>query len=415
MRARWPEVTLGDHVDMLTGFPFKSKDFTRDPQDVPLVKGSVVAPGHLVWKGCERLNHTLARDFDKYRLHEGDVILALDRPWIEAGLKFAWIKKTDPTALLVQRVARLRGGPTLDTTFLRYLIASRAFSDYVAPITTGVNVPHLSPSQVAAFRFALPPVKTQRKIASVLSVYDELIENNSRRIELLEEMAQRIYREWFVDYRYRGHDDESGLDGERQQLPASWRERHLRELGTITMGQSPPSSSYNTTGDGLPFHQGVGTFGEHFPVLTKYSRRGDRLAEPGDVLLSVRAPVGRINIADRKMILGRGLCSIRGNDAPTLFLLYALKHVFQEEDSMGGGSIFNAVTKKDVEEISILWPGRELVQAFAGRAGDTNALIANLTKANSVLRASRDLLLPQLISGKLETANLDISVAEAAA
>jgi type I restriction enzyme S subunit len=228
-------------------------------------------------------------------------------------------------------------------------------------------------------------------------------------------MTQRIYREWFVDYRYPGHDDESGLGEERQQLPASWRERHLRELSTITMGQSPPSNAYNTTGDGLPFHQGVGTFGEHFPVLTKYSRLGDRLAEPGDVLLSVRAPVGRINVADRKMILGRGLCGVRGNDAPTLFLRYALKHVFQEEDSMGGGSIFNAVTKKDVEEIPIPWPGRDLVQGFADRAGDTNAMIGNLTRANSVLRESRDLLLPRLMSGKLDAADLDISGVETAA
>jgi type I restriction enzyme S subunit len=181
------------------------------------------------------------------------------------------------------------------------------------------------------------------------------------------------------------------------------------------MGQSPPSSAYNTTGDGLPFHQGVGTFGEHFPVLTKYSQVGDRIAEPGDVLLSVRAPVGRINVADCKLILGRGLCGVRGDEAPTLFLLYALKHVFQEEDSMGGGSIFNAVTKKDVEGIPILWPGRELVQAFADRAGDTNALIANLTGANSVLRDSRELLLPRLISGELDVANLDISGVEVAA
>jgi type I restriction enzyme S subunit len=316
-----------------------------------------------------------------------------------------------------QRLGKIEVDPErLDLLFAYYMFVWDGVRAQLRASATGATVRHTAPERIGRVLIALPPLATQRKIAAVLSAFDELSENNTRRIKLLDETGQRIYREWFVEYRYPGHDGRSGPGaGGSPSDCASWRERDLRELGTITMGQSPPSSAYNTTGDGLPFHQGVGTFGEHFPVLSKYSRLGDRIAEPGDVLLSVRAPVGRINVADRKMILGRGLCGVRGVEAPTLFLLHALKQVFREEDSMGGGAIFNAVTRKDVECIPIPWPGRDLVDAFADRVGETTALIANLTRAKSVLRECRELLLPRLISGELDPTYLDISGVEAAA
>ena len=100
----------------------------------------------------------------------------------------------------------------------------------------------------------------RRSIAATLSAYDDLIENNSRRIKLLEEMAQRIYREWFIDFHYPGHGDIALVDSELGPMPEGWSVAALSALATITMGQSPPSSAYNRDGVGLPFHQGVGTY-----------------------------------------------------------------------------------------------------------------------------------------------------------
>ena len=414
----WPQRGLGDIVDQSDGLiqtgPFGSQlhrsDYTEG-EGVPLVMPKNMIGGRIDYSSAAKVNREKAAEMRRHACEPLDVLLARRG---DIG-RCALVRAGDVGVLCGTGSIRVSvHGSELAPEFLFYFFSSDRGREELEARAVGATMANLSAGAVRLVNVPTPPLDTQRKIAAVLSRYDDLIENNRRRINLLEEMVQRIYREWFVDCRYSGHDG-SGLGGGRPEVPTAWRERELRELGTITMGQSPPSSAYNTTGDGLPFHQGVGTFGEHFPVLTKYSRLGDRIAEAGDVLLSVRAPVGRINVADRKMILGRGLCGVRGGEAPTLFLLYALNDVFQEEDSMGGGSIFNAVTRKDVERIPILWPGRELADLFAERAGETNTLIASLIEASSALRKSRDLLLPRLISGEIDVQGLDISVDEVAA
>ena len=178
-----------------------------------------------------------ARSTQKFAPLSGDVILAMDRPWIEAGLKFAWVKDSDLPCLLVQRVARLRGTNGLLTEHLRYVIADRCFTDYIRPIVTGVAVPHISASQIKAFRFRMPSTETQQKIASDTSAYDDLIENNLRRIKILEEMAQAIYREWFVELRFPGHqkaewrkatEEENKVLG-RDRIPAAWKLQVIKD------------------------------------------------------------------------------------------------------------------------------------------------------------------------------------------
>lgn len=413
MRSEWPIVELGTHLRVKHGLAFKGEHFGDSGDFIVLTPGNFYDEGGFKRKDGAEKFYT-AQPPGEYVLKRNDLVVAMTEQ-VQGLLGSSALIPCDDLYLHNQRIGLVELDPDVDRRFIYHLFNTPLVRDQIQATATGSKVRHTAPSRIEALKVPLPPLKTQRKIGAILSQYDDLVENNRCRIEFLDEMALRIYREWFVECRYPGHDDGSGLESGGSNVRASWRERGLRELATITMGQSPPSSAYNTTGDGLPFHQGVGTFGEHFPVLTKYSRLGDRIAEPGDVLLSVRAPVGRINVADRKMILGRGLCGIRGDEAPTPFLLYALKHVFQEEDSMGGGSIFNAVTKKDVEGIPILWPGQGPVQAFADRAGETNALIANLTRVNSALRDSRDLLLPRLMSGELDVTDLDISGVEAAA
>lgn len=413
MKSEWPIVELGTHLRVKHGLAFKGEHFGDSGDFIILTPGNFYDEGGFKRKDGAEKFYTVQPPAE-YVLKRNDLVVAMTEQ-VQGLLGSSALIPCDGLYLHNQRIGLVELDPDVDRRFIYHLFNTPLVRDQIQATATGSKVRHTAPSRIEALKIPLPPLKTQRKIGAILSQYDDLVENNRSRIEFLDEMALRIYREWFVECRYPGHDDGSGLESGGPKVRASWRERGLRELGKITMGQSPPSSAYNTTGDGLPFHQGVGTFGEHFPVLTKYSRLGDRIAEPGDVLLSVRAPVGRINVADRKMILGRGLCGIRGDEAPTPFLLYALKHVFQEEDSMGGGSIFNAVTKKDVEGIPILWPGQGPVLAFADRAGETNALIANLTRVNSVLRDSRDLLLPRLISGELDVTDLDISGVEAAA
>jgi type I restriction enzyme S subunit len=124
----------------------------------------------------------------------------MDRPWIEAGLKYAWVSEHDVPCLLVQRVARLRAKNGLDQQFLRYVIGSRAFTDYVIGVQTGTAVPHISGKQIQAYEFMCPPLDEQRAIARILGTLDDKIELNRRMNATLEAIARALFRSWFVDF-----------------------------------------------------------------------------------------------------------------------------------------------------------------------------------------------------------------------
>nr|QNO45930.1 hypothetical protein DMJHIOCL_00009 [Methanosarcinales archaeon ANME-2c ERB4] len=215
-------------------------------------------------------------------------------------------------------------------------------------------------------------------------------------------MAQALYREWFVKFRFPGHENVEMVESELGLVPVGWGVKKLADACSILMGQSPKSEFYNDTGEGLPFHQGVTDFEDRFPTTRKYCTVLKRVAEAGDILFSVRAPVGRINIANRKIVIGRGLCAIRSLSGNQVFVFQQLKEQFKEEDTMGGGTIFKSVTKKDMNGIRFLVPSEAQITNFEEIVTPIFAELENLTLKNTNLRRTRDLLLPKLISGEVE-------------
>lgn len=264
----------------------------------------------------------------------------------------------------------------------------------------GGAVPTLNRNVLKSFKVDVPPLPIQKKIADILSAYDDLIENNLKRIKLLEELAQITYEEWFVRLRFPGH--ESTPINPETNLPEGWAKTKLGEMCTLTMGQSPKSEFYNFEGKGLPFHQGVKDYGERFPTNACWCTSGSRYAERGDILFSVRAPVGRLNIALEKMILGRGLAAIRHKDNAQGFLYYLLKKQFFEEDMMGGGAIFNSVTKNDMHRIEVVAPSPSILNDFNQIVEATDRQIEILHCQNVRLREARDILLPRLMTGMID-------------
>ena len=237
----------------------------------------------------------------------------------------------------------------------------------------------------------------QSTIASILSAYDDLIENNRRRIQLLEQAARLLYKEWFVHLRFPGHEHVKITNG----VPEGWQKKNLIYIAEITMGQSPKSIYYNEDENGLPFHQGVTDFGVRFPTHRMYCTVENRIANSGDILFSVRAPVGRINISPDKIIIGRGLAAIRSNCGQQNLLFYALKDHFFKEDMMGGGAIFAAITKKDLHEVNLLQPTDQLAAMFMDHVHSIDRQIANIQQATDSLQEARDLLLPRLMNGEV--------------
>ena len=282
-----------------------------------------------------------------------------------------------------------------DTRYVKYLFDAELKMRFRS-FTQGAAQDNLSQSKLLSIRFPVPELTVQWKIADMLAAYDDLIENNRRRIALLEEAARLLYREWFVHFHFPGYEHVKVIDG----LPEGWERRTLVQLATVVMGQSPKSQFYNDTGEGLPFHQGVSDYGFRFVSHRVFSSVVTKIAEAGDILISVRAPVGRINIAPDKIVLGRGLAAIRSRTRHQSFLFYALKDHFYAENLIGTGAIYAATNKKELEGQVFLEPPATRLQEYENQAQAIDQQIACLTNQNENLAQARDLLLPRLMNGE---------------
>lgn len=196
----WKKTTLGQVAQVFTGFPFKSNDYSEDPHDIKLLRGDNIAQGTLRWDDAKKWPKSEYEKYAQYQLKEDDVVLAMDRPWIGAGLKYSSVRKEDLPSLLVQRTARLRGSAELDIVYLKYIIASPWFSKYIQSINTGSLVPHISSKQIKDYPVNLPSVQQQKRLSSVLAAIDNKININNRINAELEAMAKMLYDYWFVQF-----------------------------------------------------------------------------------------------------------------------------------------------------------------------------------------------------------------------
>lgn len=200
MGNEWPLVKLGDFVQILTGHPFKSKDYSEH-EGIRLLRGDNIAQGTLRWQNVKLLpQEKIGEKEHNYFLRTGDVILAMDRPWIEAGLKTAQINENDLPCLLVQRVACLRCEDPSDQDFIRYIISSYGFVQYVKLIQTGTAVPHISGKQIKDYEFRLPPKSVRKQIGRIVKQLDDKANLNRQINQTLEQMAQTLFKSWFVDF-----------------------------------------------------------------------------------------------------------------------------------------------------------------------------------------------------------------------
>lgn len=282
------------------------------------------------------------------------------------------------------------GGDEITSKWLYYYMKSPVGRAYIKSVTRGTSQGFVPLGALREFPIYIPEDKRLReKLVSILAAFDDKIELNNKISRTLEQMAQAIFKEWFIS------------PTKKSELPNEWRTTSLKEVADITMGQSPASEHYNERGEGLPFHQGVTNFGKRFPTHKIYCTENNRIAEKGDILLSVRAPVGRTNISNTTVSLGRGVAGIREKRNRQSFVYYFLRHRFQREDSLGSGSVFLAVTRKDLEELPILIPGERTMEKFRKSVHPLDKNIESISNENQKLAALRDLLLPKLMSGEI--------------
>ena len=343
----------------------------------------------------ERVNMN-DRELEQCALAEGDLLFARQSLVLEGAGKCSLVTEVPEVTTFESHLIRVRLDKAKANPLFYYYLFASPYSG-ISTIVQQCAQAGIRGSQLAELPVLCPPPEIQRGIADVLSAYDEVMENNRRRMELLEESARLLYREWFVRLRFPGHEHTRITNG----LPEGWEKKSLGELADVTMGQSPESKFYNESGEGLPFHQGVADFGDRFVTNRIFTTALNRIAEAGDILCSVRAPVGRLNLTLDKIVIGRGLAALRSRTGNQSLLFYQLRSHFFKEDLIGAGAIFASVTKTEFQNQKLLMPINRLVQAFEEISHPVDKQLRVLHLQNQKLRAARDLMLPRMMTGKI--------------
>ena len=264
----------------------------------------------------------------------------------------------------------------------------------------GSAIPQLTVPEVKKMLIKLPSLNTQNRIANFIEKLNQKIALNRRINGNLEQQAQALFKAWFVDFE--PFKDGKFVDSELGMIPEGWKVGNLSDIANITMGQSPDGKSYNECGDGMIFYQGRAEFGYRFPYVRLYTTQPKKIAEPLSILLSVRAPVGDINIAYYKCCIGRGLAAIQCTNKCQSFLFYliqSLKPIFNQYN--GEGTVFGSISKEALSNIRIVIPKIEVINRFESIAKNIDRLILQYFLQIKNLESLRDTLLPRLMSGEL--------------
>jgi type I restriction enzyme S subunit len=239
-----------------------------------------------------------------------------------------------------------------DNLFLFYYLCTVKTSNYL----TKTTMPSLNLSTISDFLIPLPSLQEQQKIAEILSTVDKAIQKTNEIIAKTERLKKGLMQELLT----KGIGHKEFKDTEIGRIPKDWEVVKLgnKEFAEIIMGQSPPSSTYNREGKGLPFLQGKMEFGDIHPSPILYCSQPIKIAEPNDILISVRAPVGDVNVAPYRLCIGRGLAAIRFNlnKACHWFYFYYFQKIKNFLENLGKGSTFKAITKEDLENLKVPYP-----------------------------------------------------------
>lgn len=422
--------TLGTFCSVNSGFAFKSEQFTEDNTDTFLIKGSNLGHRVIRWNEGPWWDTSDYEKLKRYQLIANDVVLAMDRPIVGGQLKFAWVKKSDPKSLLVQRVACLRANDTSEQLFLRYVIASPAFSQYIDTITTGVNVPHISGPDIRKYKFNLPAPEHRQKIAAILSAYDDLIQNNSERILLLEEIAQITYEEWFVRMKFPGH-EEAEIDSETG-LPEGWAEQDLNKYISIKHGYAYKGEFFceEETKRVLltPGNFRIGG-GIKLDKLKYYDE--DAESPEGYILKQHDLLVTMTDLSKMADTLGFPLL-VPSSDTKTYlhnqrlgkvlpvnhqyFPKYFYYMLFQDEGyrAFVVGSASGATVKHSSPSKILAYKPKlplldsEIISKFDNTVKSIFEVIDQLLRENELLKEARDILLPRLMTGMIDIENVEL-------
>jgi type I restriction enzyme S subunit len=373
---------LADIVEMTFGFAFKSAEFSDDPSDIRLLRGDNVAQGRLRWDGAKRFSSARLNEAKKYELVPGDVVIAMDRPWIGAGLKYSVVRDADLPSLLVQRVARLRAkDDRLEQGFLAAVIGGKAFTDYVIGVQTGSAVPHISGGQIGAFEFDLPDIATQRAIASMLGTLDEKLESSRRLTALIPPLV-------------------------RAQVAAAMSRRSsagtVASLARFTNGGAYTKGASGTGRMVLRIAElNSGPGGS--TVYSDIAVPDDKIARAGDILMSWSGSLDVYRWFRDDAIVNQHIFKVTPTGYPSWLVfdrLDAVMPVFQRI-AQDKATTMGHIQRGHLESTTIELPAPEDIERLDSTLGPLWERLLLAERENVTLEALRDALLPGLLSGRV--------------
>jgi len=343
------------------------------------------------------------------RLEKDDLLFSIAGAYLG---KLSIVRNEDLPANTNQAVGIVRlSAEKVDVNYLYYYFSQRNINLYINNLSSQSSQPNLNLDLLGRLTFDNKDLTTQKSIAKVLSDLDAKIELNNCINRELEAMAKTLYDYWFVQFDfpneqgkpYKSSGGKMVYNAElKREIPEGWTVKKLSEIANITMGQSPEGSSYNDDGIGEIFFQGSTDFGWRYPTIRQYTTQPSRRAKAGDILLSVRAPVGTLNIADNDCCIGRGLAALNSKSGYDSYLYYVMEYFKQIFDNRNNaGTTFGSITKDDLFSLKLVYPKDDILKKYNQSVFKYNHIILNNHKQNQQLTELRDWLLPMLMNGQV--------------
>jgi type I restriction enzyme S subunit len=387
-------------------------------EEIEYIDISSVGTGTL--QGTQHIKLESAPSRAKRIVKKGDTLLAMVRPNLRS---FWFARNPQQNTIASTGFAVLRAGQEIDKRFLYFTVTNQAFTDYLSANVKGAAYPAVDTEAIERAEIFLPPLPMQRKIAAILSAYDDLIENNLRRIKILEEMAQNLYREWFVKFRFPGHQNARFVDSPMGRIPEGWEVKTMpnavilrpplpvpknKQIPFVSMGSLANDSmliseiEYRSKASGARFQNGDTLFARITPCLENGKTGFVQFLQTDDIVAC--------GSTEFIVLRSRTLC-------PEYVYLMARSDSFRDNaiKSMSGATGRQRVREECFDQFFLAQPTDEILMRFQEYIRPKFKMIQSLNHRNQVLRRTRDLLLPKLISGAVDVSELDISVPEAAA
>lgn len=376
-----------------------------------------IVPNSINWATvphCEIEDHKR----DKFLLDDGDIVIA--RTGATVGYaKQIWARPEGAT--FASYLVRFRPDPAkVDAYYLGQVVQSATFKQWVQSVAGGAAQPNANAKLLGSFDVELPGLGIQRSIASILKVLDDLLGNNRRRIEILEEMARLLYRKWFVHLRFPGHEDTKMVDSDLGLIPEGWDVARLSDLVSTQYGYT---ESANTDPVGPRYLRGMDMNKSSFidwssvPFCPVSEPDRQKFAvQVGDVFVIRMADPGKVGICERDVEAVFASYLVRLRPTVDRITPYYLFFTLGDEPYQGWvtgastGSTRKSVSAKVMTEPSIVVPCTEVLKRFDEAVRPVRSLLNTLLEQDALIRQARDLLLPRLVSGELDVSDLDFDL-----